>query len=105
MKGLREYIAKHGRHFTEELAEDAIVMRWSTWEIDKSSKDLVYYNVSSATLGDIAYLTNLHYQKKHSSKARSIKKALDIVGDVCMNGYAFNLWLQGGSDIDLGDYI
>lgn len=105
MKGLKEYIAKYGRHLTEQLAEDTIVMRWSTLEIDKSSRDLVYYNVSSATIGDVVYLTNLHYHKKHLSKAKSIRKALDIIGDVTKNGYAFDLWVQGDSNIDLENYI
>lgn len=110
MKGLEEYIAKHGRHFTEDLVRDAIFNRWSSLEIDRSSRDMVYYNVSSATLGDITYLANLHYQMFkifHPSKARCIKIALRTVGNVNANGFAFNHWMLENlyGNIDLREYV
>lgn len=100
MEGLEEYIAKYGRHFTVELAVKATNSRWSASEIEKTSETMVYYNVSEATLGDIIYLTNIHYKSNlpfHLSKRRCIRYALNIVEDINANGYAFNLWVSDSS--------
>ncbi len=106
MKGLEEYISKHGSHFTEKLAIAVIDSKWSTSEIEKTSEAMVYYNVSEATLGDIVFLVN-KYKKNHyhASKKRCLKYALDIVGDYNSNGYAFSLFSLINSNIDLKDYI
>lgn len=110
MKGLGEYVAVHGRHFTLELVRDAIYNRWSSLEVSKASEGQVYYNVSSATMGDITYLTNLHYQVFkifHPAKAKCIKVALKIIGNINANGFAFNHWVlkELYKDIDLREYI
>lgn len=56
MKGLRKYIAKHGRHFTPELAAKVLDCKWNASEVEIASDRVVYYNVSGATLGDIVFL-------------------------------------------------
>jgi len=103
MKGLRRYIAKHGRHFTVELAMKVIDCKWGSSEVENASDRAVYYNVSEATIGDIVFLTNLFSES--FSKRRCIKYALEIVGNVDRNGYAFDAWLSSHEDIDLTEYI
>ena len=108
MKGLRRYIARHGRHFTTELAMRVIDCRWNSSEVQSTAERVVYYNVSEATLGDMVYLANLCYRSSlplKLSKARCVRKALDIVGDVKANGYAFETWIASGGDIDLRNYL
>lgn len=106
MKGLKEYISKHGNHFTEKLAIAVMDSKWSSSEIEKSSETMVYYNVSEATLGDIVFLVN-KYKKNHcrATKKRCLKYALDIVGDYSSNGYAFTLFSLMNSSIDLKEYV
>lgn len=58
MKGLKEYIEKHGEHFTVELAYDATHKYYSVDEIEKELDKKVYYNVSGHTIGDIVYIFN-----------------------------------------------
>lgn len=108
MKGLEKYIKKHGRHFTERLAVEAVDNRWNTSEIEKCSQRIVYYNVSEATLGDIVFLTNMYYKTMSSqkpSKIKCVKYALSIIGKMETSGYAFNLWASENWDIDLNKYI
>lgn len=106
MKGLKEYISKHGNHFTEKLAIAVMDNKWNPSEIEKSSETMVYYNVSEATLGDIVFLVN-KYKKNHcrATKKRCLKYALDIVGDYSSNGYAFTLFSLMNSSIDLKEYV
>lgn len=106
MKGLKEYISKHGNHFTEKLAIAVMDSKWNPSEIEKSSETMVYYNVSEATLGDIIFLVN-KYKKNHcrATKKRCLKYALDIVGDYSSNGYAFTLFSLMNSSIDLKEYV
>lgn len=108
MKGLKEYIAVHGRHFTLELVRDAIYNRWSSLEIRKTSEGQVYYNVSSATMGDMVYLVNLYHQvfkAFHPRKNVCMKFAFGIIGNVNAREYAFNHWILQGNSIDLRNYV
>ena len=59
MKGLKQYLKKHGAHFTEELTRDIIPIRWSIGTIEASIKDEVWFNCWSSTKGDRFYLVNL----------------------------------------------
>lgn len=106
MKGLKEYISKHGNHFTEKLAIAVMDSKWNSSEIERSSETMVYYNVSEATLGDIVFLVN-KYKKNHcrATKKKCLKYALDIVRDYSSNGYAFTLFSLMNSDIDLKEYV
>lgn len=103
MNGLRKYMAKHGRHFTLELAVKVLDCKWNVSEIEKAFDRVVYYNVSEATLGDIVFLVNLFSYSL--PKQECIRYALNIVGDINTNGYAFNVWLLSNEDIDLNKYV
>lgn len=108
MKGLEKYIAKHGEHFTDELADNAINIKWSTSEIEKCSAPMVYYNNSDATSGDIAFLANLFYNEHKSHrpfKLKCIRYALSIIESAAAKGFAFRVWLIGNKDFDLEKYV
>lgn len=106
MKGLRKYIAKHGRHLTEQLAMDALECRQDISEVVKATESRVYYNVSESTLGDIVLMVN-HFNSCFigANKYDCIKWALSKVGDVNTNGYAFEILVKNYAKIDLGKYI
>lgn len=106
MKGLRKYIAKHGRHLTEQLAMDVLECRWNIPEVVKATESKVYYNVSEATLGDIVLMVN-HFNSCFidANKYDCVKWALSKVGDVNTNGYAFEILIESYNNIDLRKYI
>ena len=103
MKGLKRYLARHGRHFTVKLAMDVIDCKWDANEVKKASDAMVYYNVSKSTLGDMVYLANLFAYDL--PKRRCIEYTLEMVGNVYAEGRAFNAWIILDEDIDLGKYI
>lgn len=103
MKGLKRYLARHGRHFTVKLAMDVIDCKWDANEVKKASDAMVYYNVSKSTLGDMVYFANLFAYDL--PKRRCIEYALEMVGNVYAEGRAFNAWITLDEDIDLGKYI
>lgn len=113
MKGLKEYIAKHGKHFTEELALDVVAKRWNTGQVKKDVNRRVWYNVTGATFGDIIYLTNFAYKdyppSGHNTKNKCIDYALSVVGDVNSTGLAFAGWFADlvvdGKDFDFSRYV
>lgn len=109
MKGLRQYIRKHGRHFTEELAMSATKGRWTTEEIMPKVESLVYYNVTGSTVGDIVFLVNFAKDSGKSflkTKRQCIKFALCIVGEYAMHdGVMFNKWVGDTSRFDLTEYV
>lgn len=106
MKGLEKYIAKHGRHLTEQLAMDALECRWDIPEVVKATESRVYYNVSEATLGDIVLMVN-HFNSCFidANKYDCVKWALSKVGDVNTNGYAFEILVENYKEIDLRKYV
>lgn len=106
MKGLEKYIAKHGRHLTEQLAMDALECRWNILEVVKTIESKVYYNVSEATLGDIVLMVN-HFNSRFidANKYDCVKWTLSKVEDVNTNGYAFEILIESYNDIDLRKYI
>ena len=114
MKGLKQYIAKHGKHFTERLALDVIASeRWDTRQIEKDVDKRVWFNVTSSTFGDIIYLVNAAYAEYppsgHNTKNRCIDYALFTVGNVNSEGLAFAGWLAdlviSDKDFDFRKYI
>lgn len=110
MKGLKEYVKKHGKHFTVELAVHAVKPRWKPKQIEETIKKEVWYNVTESTLGDIVFLVNhagfYHNCIPFCSKYRCIRYALDIVGNVKCNGLAFQNWLSvQEDDMDFTEYI
>lgn len=93
MKGLKQYIRKHGRHFTNELAL-AVTEKWNVEQVMSSAQKKVYYNVTSATDGDIVYLVNAFSAFDGLSKGESLNISLNIVGDyIGGKEYAFRYFI------------
>ena len=109
MKGLKQYIRKHGRHFTEELAIDATGGRWGKEDILDKVETYVYYNVTESTVGDILFLVNFAKDSGKpclKTKHQCIKFALYIVGEYAMHdGVMFDKWADHATDFDLTHYI
>lgn len=108
MKGLKEYIKKHGKHFTEQLAYDATMKKWSSKEIETTAQSKVYYNVTSSTLGDMVYLVHIVYKaypKEYCRKDYCVDYALAVIGDVDYKESAFSNWILTIRDFDFTPYI
>lgn len=105
MKGLRQYIKKHGKHFTEELAYKAAGKKWSSKQIEKATQGEVYYNVTASTLGDMIFLINT-YRKYLRRKSECVSFALCIIGDYqYYGGVIFDTWLEDNKGFDFTPYI
>ena len=98
MKGLRKYISKHGRHFTEELAYNVAGRKYNALEVEKAAQRKVYYNVTGSTLGDMVYLTNTCWFQPYDDckkKNTCIDFTLKVVGDYGFHGgKVFDMWLE-----------
>ena len=109
MKGLRQYIRKHGRHFTEELAMSATKGKWDREDIIDKVESYVYYNVTGSTVGDIVFLVNFAKDSGRSflkTKRQCIRFALRIVGEYAMHdGVMFNKWVGDTKEFDFTPYI
>jgi hypothetical protein len=106
MKGLEEYIKVHGRHFTEELAYEAVGQKWKAAQIAKVAQSRVYYNVTESTLGDMTFLTN--FKGKQHSLSQAVNWALAIIGDFFLMENPFNSWVEifaERDDFDFTPYI
>ena len=109
MKGLKEYIKKHGNHFTEQLALTVTDGRWDGVRVEKAAQRRVYYNVTGSTLGDMVYLVN----KVHSDGLLVKDTIVQCVAFMlCVissydNGRdaAFSDWLEDLTDFDFTPYI
>lgn len=109
MKGLRKYINKHGRHFTEQLALSVTKGRWDSSEVMKKAQSMVYYNVTGSTTGDIVFLANYakdtdkpFYRTIHNC----IRYALSVIGEYAFHdGAMFNKWVRDTKDFDFTPYI
>jgi hypothetical protein len=91
MKGLEEYISKHGRHFTEELASYVTEGRWNPSKVERDAQRHVYYNVTGSTPGDMVYL--MTFWKEDMPYNRKIKVMLSWVEDYNKTGSPFLIWL------------
>lgn len=109
MKGLKQYIKKHGRHFTEELAVNTTKGRWGKEDIINKAEAQVYYNVTDSTIGDMVFLVNFAKDSGRPflrTKHQCIKFALCIIGEYAMrDGVMFNKWVVDTKDFDLTPYI
>lgn len=109
MKGLKRYIKKHGRHFTEELALSVTNGRWRSSEVMEKAQSMVYYNVTGSTVGDMVFLANYakdtgkpFYRTIHNC----VRFALCIVGEYALrNGAMFSKWVGDTKEFDLTPYI
>ena len=102
MKGLKEYIEKHGKHFTIQLAHDVAGKCYSSKEIDESLQKKVYYNVSGCTAGDVVYMFNI---LPHFSKKERINFTLYSLKDIDHSELLFPLWVLENEDFDFTPYI
>jgi hypothetical protein len=92
MKGLKNYIKKHGKHFTEELAYSiSPCLRWNKEQIEDTIQKKVWYNTTSSTIGDIVYLVNNCYEG--AAKSKCINYALLYIGDFRNYENPFEDWL------------
>ena len=109
MKGLRRYINKHGRHFTEELALSVTGGKWDSSEVMEKAQSMVYYNVTGSTVGDIVFLANYAKDTRkpfYKTKHNCVRFALCIVGEYALhNGVMFTKWVGDTKDVDLTPYI
>jgi len=109
MKGLRQYIRKHGKHFTEELAMTVTKGKWNSSEIMEKAESMVYYNVTGSTIGDIVFLTNYAGNEGtsfHRTKHNCIRHALHIIEDYTFReGAIFSMWIKETNDFDFTPYI
>lgn len=105
MEGLKQYIRKHGRHFTEELAYIAVPIKWDLPSIEKVIKEEVWYNCWSATKGDMLYLVNMAYQLTGKNKRTCILFMLGTVGDYVERDTWFDAWVLDSEGINVKDYI
>jgi len=109
MRGLKAYIRKHGRHFTEKLAMTVTKGKWGSSEIMEKAESMVYYNVTGSTIGDIVFLAN--YAKDtgksfYKTKHNCVRFALCIVEEYALrDGAVFKKWLGDNKDFDLMQYI
>lgn len=98
MKGLRKYLRKHGHHFTKELVEDVIPLKWNVDSIMDAAQKKVYYNVTGATSGDMAYIAYWLYGHHGWPQAHDKKSCVDwtlwFIGDYDKHiSYFFIMWL------------
>ena len=95
MSGLEQYIKIHGKHLTEELVGRIYSCRWSSEDILNSAQRKVYYNVISATPGDILYIIYKVYTLNKWSKSKCIDYCLSIIGDYSFHdNYIFDDYLE-----------
>lgn len=107
MKGLRQYMKKHGKHFTEQLAEAVTRKQWNSCKIMKDSQKKVYYNVTGSTVGDMVYMMDMfcYFLSEQYTYGKGMKMMLCWVGDYSKTGSPFTMWLSGNEDFDFTPYI
>lgn len=97
MKGLEEYVKKHGSHFTDELAIKVTHRKWDPSKVVKAAQKKVYYNVTESTAGDMVYLLDMAYERLSPlgqyTNNRGITSMLSWVQDYKKTGSAFTIWL------------
>lgn len=118
--GYAEYVAKHGYHFTPELADKVCGDMANTdgtnhhWEPRQVLAALGNSVPAKATIGDMTYLANMAYAdffpKVIQAEASCIDYAKAVVGDVDgYEGMAFCRWtadaIGKAVDIDWEEFI
>lgn len=93
-EGYSEYVAKHGYHFTDELAEHVSKMMnnasgddhsWTAAQVKKAMEAMGWSVPDNVTLGDVTYTANMMYADLYSdplkTEADCLKAAQKIAGD------------------------
>lgn len=103
----KEYIEKHGYHFSDKLAEHASDMlknadgskhTWKASEVEQALKQLAFIQPGNATIGDLTYLANMYYSDFYPEVLKSendcIKAAVATARDSDgYEGMAFKRWM------------
>lgn len=114
MKGLEEYLKKHGYHFTKRLANAVVSGKWDVDTVMENAQKHVYYNVIGSTSGDMCYMVYWLYRHdgwpQAHDKRSSIKTMLWMVGNHTVSSrYFFSEWLgnkaRERSDFDFTPYL
>ena len=118
MIGLKEYIDRHGLHFTEELAAEAIKSfgddLWDASKVDAMLQKRVYYNTTGTTKGDIVYIANMArsilFQKEENLQKKCLEYIISVIQGVeGYDGIAFSSGAAGmefkEEDFDLTIYL
>lgn len=107
-KGFDQYVAKHGYHFTEALAQIASDMminkngsphKWTPQQVESYLKMNGYHDYKSCTLGDLTYLANMAYADFYPDVVRSedacIRYAMAVAKDPDgYKGMVFSRWVS-----------
>lgn len=105
--GFKRYIARHGYHFSERLAEyvsstmkngDGTIHRWIPSEVRSALISLGKTDFNMSTIGDLTYLANMAYADFYpdvlDSEIACIKYAYAVAHDKDgYDGIAFTRWL------------
>lgn len=105
MKGLKQYLKKHGKHFTVALAESSIPIKWNYSEVERAIKNEVWYNCWSATEGDMLYLINVAYQYSKKDKRTCMLFMLGTIGDYDEKEKWFDAFVLDNGNLDLNSYM
>lgn len=123
MKGYKDYVKKHGLHFTDELAEavskmfinaDGSYRHWTAAQAKKAFTSLGYTIPSYVTTGDITYLANMAYSDFYpevlKDEASCLKYACKVANDPDgYEGLPFCRWtadvIGKSLDIDWEKYL
>lgn len=106
-KGFDRYVARHGYHFTNELARVASDMmvnsngyphKWTPEQVESMLKVHGYTRYDKCTLGDITYLANMayadFYPKVIKDEQSCIKYAIQVANDPDgYDGLVFSRWI------------
>lgn len=106
-KGFDRYIARHGYHFTNQLAQVASDMminssgrphKWTPEQVENMLKVHGYNDHGTCTIGDITYLANMayadFYPKVIGDEMSCIRYAMQVANDPDgYDGIVFSRWI------------
>ena len=90
---LEEYIKANGKHFTPELTEKVLDIKWSGDTIQKFLEGRVYYNVTGSSLDDIVFWMNYYGKEKGRRKSQCWRQVKTLIEDYRNKGKFFDRWI------------
>lgn len=119
-KGFSDYIAKHGYHFTDALAQVASDMminsngvphKWTSQQVKTVLTSYGYTNYKDCTLGDLTYLANMAYADFYPNIIKDemscVRYAMAVAKDPDgYDGIVFSRWIADliGKHVDNIDW-
>lgn len=105
---MKNYISRHGYHFTDQLAQVASDMminsngkahKWTSDQVEKTMKMYGLHAHGNCTLGDLTYLANMAYADLYPTVLKDeiscLRYAVAIADDPDgYEGMPFNRWLS-----------